>query len=359
MITHITCQHALSGIGRYGFELTKQLHHSGDLSAWYKPYKKNHPDSYLHKHDWIKGYAYKSFRSYHAKLLPYFIQLGVPKKTDIAHAHWFLSGLGAIKKGFKQVVITMHDVSLLHESEQSGDYERYYAASIEKFKRLEIPIICVSEQAKKDAIHYAAYPEHLVHAIPNGIEHDQFNLGNRIQFNRERFRVIYSGGLGKRKNLDLLLRSFQQVQQQFPEIELHIAGAHPERTAYPKLVQELGLKNVEFTGFIPDAEMANFYRDADLFVFPSLYEGFGFAPLEAMACGTPTLVATGGAIKEISGAGSLLFEYDIDDLATKMIQVIESSTIQNELQQKGLNHVKKYTWEQTAILTKQVYSRLK
>jgi len=277
----------------------------------------------------------------------------------MAHAHWFLSGLGALKKGFEQVIITMHDVSLLHESEQSGPFETYYASAIETFKKREIPIICVSEQARKDAIKYANYPENLVYAIPNGIEHDQFNLGNRDSFSRERFRIIYSGGLGKRKNLDLLLKAYKYLFKRFPDIELLIAGAHPERTPYPKLVSDLHLKNVRFTGFIPDELMADFYRDADLFVFPSLYEGFGFAPLEAMACGTPSLLAQGGAIKEISGKGGLSFDYDIEDLIIKMIAVIESESLRKELQTKGLEHVKLYTWEKTAEKTKAVYNQFK
>ncbi len=358
MITHITCQHALSGIGRYGFELSKQLHESRDLYAWYKPYKKNHPDSYLHEHDWIKGYSYKSFRSYHAKLLPYFIKFGVPKKTKLAHAHWFLSGLGAVKIGFDQIIITMHDVSLLHESEQSGPFEAYYASAIETFKKRKIPIICVSEQAKKDAIKYANYPENLVFAIPNGMEHDQFNLGNRALFSRERFRIIYSGGLGKRKNLDLLVKAYQKLYQRYPDIELVIAGAHPERTPYPKLVADLNLKNVRFTGFIPDEFMADFYRDADLFVFPSLYEGFGFAPLEAMACGTPVLCANGGSLSEISGGGSELFDYDVEDLFTKMETLLLDAEKRNLLSQKGLDWVKRYSWNKTAHLTKDVYKKL-
>lgn len=360
MITHITCQHALSGIGRYGYELTNQLHHSGDLSAWYKPYKEGHPDSYLHKNKWIKGYRYKSFRQLHPFLLPWFIRFGVPVKTTQAHAHWFLSGLGAIKAGFKQIMITMHDVSLLHEHEQSGRFEHYYAKSIQLFKEKEIPIICVSEQARKDAIHYASYPEELVFAIPNGIDHSQFNRGEiETKKTNEVFTIVYSGGLGKRKNLDLLLKAFQLIENRYHEsVLLKIAGAHPERTPYPKMANDLGLNQILFTGFVPEEEMANFYRNADLFVYPSLYEGFGFAPLEAMACGTPVLSAKGGALEEISGGGAELFEYQLDDIVDKITALIESTEKRNQLISKGLIWAKNYDWEKTALKTKEVYQKV-
>lgn len=356
MITHITCQHGLSGIGRYGFELTNRLHEEGIVDYWYKPFKHGHPDSYLHKHDWIKPYSYKSFRNWHPYVLPHFIRFGVKKTSDFAHAHWFLSGLGAIKKGYKKIVVTMHDVSLLHQSEQSGAYEAYYAKALETFKSRDIPIITVSETARKDAINYARYPDELVTAIPNGIDFQQFSPG--IRQANDRFRIVYSGGLGKRKNLDLLLRAFQQVEKRFGSVELLVAGAHPERTEYPTLTEELGIKNVRFTGYLPDENMADFYRSGDLMVFPSLYEGFGFSPLEAMACGTPVLTATGGALQEISAPGAQTFEYSVDDLVEKISALIESEEKRNALASKGLAWVQQYSWGETVRKTRNVYKTL-
>jgi glycosyltransferase involved in cell wall biosynthesis len=357
-ITHVTCQHGISGIGRYGFELTQTLYQKGITDYWYKPFKKNHADTYLHAFPWVRGYSYKSFRDLHARLLPFYIQFGLKEHGDFAHAHWFLSGLGILKKRFKGRIITMHDVSLLHESEQTGWYEQYYAKAIETFKKQEIPIICVSNQAKADAILYANYPEELIHVVPNGIDHNQFNAQGREHFYRNQFRIIYSGGLGKRKNLGLLLQAVQQVQQRGYDCELVVAGAYPERTAYPKMAQELGLKNVRFTGFLPESDMLSFYQNADLFVYPSLYEGFGFAPLEAMACGTPVLTAKGGALNEISAPGAQVFEYDIDDLAYQIQHMIEHEQMRNSLSKKGLAWVRKYSWEATTKRTQHIYVQL-
>lgn len=359
-VTEITCQHLLSGIGRYGLELSKELKKRKVLSAFYKPFKEGHADSALHSNEWIKPIRYKSFRNLHPYLLPLFIKKAISvDQSEILHAHWFMSGLtiSLFKKNPK--VITIHDVSLLHLPEQNPSYIRYYSWAINRFKKLGIPIIVVSEQAKKDAITYAGYPEDLIHVVYNGINHEQFFPENNEQLRpKDKFRIVYSGGLGKRKNVGLLLEAFQKVEKSIPNIELVISGAHPERTEYPEKVRELGLSKVSFTGYLPDEEMANFYRSGDCMVFPSEYEGFGLAPLESMACGTPVLCAQGGALKETSGDGAQYFEYDANDLASKIIELHDDIDLQKELSKKGIEQAKTYTWERTAEETLNIYRSL-
>lgn len=358
-VAEITCQHLLSGIGRYGWELASGMQEKGVLSTLYKPFKSGHPDEVYHRKDWVHGYSYRSLRDLHPYLLPWFIKKGVNfTKSEILHAHWFLSGLAisSFKKNPK--IITMHDVSLLHLPEKGSRYISYYAKSIERFKKLEIPLIVVSENAKKDTIRYAAYPEHLVHVVHNGINHEQFfPEQNGIKRPTNTYRFIYSGGLGARKNVSLLLRAFKRIESKF-DVELVISGAHPERTAYPELVKELKLNRVVFTGFIEDDKMADFYRAGHTMVFPSEYEGFGLAPLESMACGTPVLSAKGGALQETSGNGALYFEYDEEDLAVKMIQVLENRSLREELTQKGLQQASRYSWEKTVDRTLEIYRRI-
>ena len=253
----------------------------------------------------------------------------------------------------------MHDVSLLHLPEQESSYIDYYRWAINRFKRLEIPIIVVSNQAKLDTIKYANYPEHLIHVVYNGINHSQFFPDNNQEKRpKDTFRFVYSGGLGKRKNVGLLLRAFGLVQQKFPYVELVISGAHPERTEYPSMKEELGLKNVRFTGFIDDNEMADFYRSGHCMVFPSQYEGFGLAPLESMASGTPVLCAKGGALEETSGEGALFFEYDSHDVAAKMEKVMLDETYRGQLTQNGIQQASKFTWNQTVDRTLEIYRTL-
>ena len=205
-VTEVTCQHLLSGIGRYGIELSKELKSRNVLSAFYKPYKQNHADSVLHSNEWIKPIKYKSFRNLHPYILPFFIKNAVSaSKSEILHAHWFISGIAISMFRKNPKVITMHDVSLLHLPEQNPSYIRYYKWAINRFKKMEIPIIVVSNQAKNDAIKYASYPENLIHVVYNGVNHEQFFPQNNDELRpTNTFRIIYSGGLGKRKNVGLL-----------------------------------------------------------------------------------------------------------------------------------------------------------
>ncbi len=359
-VTEITCQHLLSGIGRYGVELSKELKKLNILSAFYKPYKEGHADSVLHSNEWIKPINYRSFRNLHPYLLPLFIRKAVSvSDEEVLHAHWFISGLAISLFTKNPKIITMHDVSLLHLPEQNPSYIMYYKWVINRFKKLGIPIIVVSEQAKKDAIKYANYPSELIHVVYNGINHDQFfpKQNNELRPS-DRFRIVYSGGLGKRKNVGLLLEAFQKVEQSMPNIELVISGAHPERTEYPQKVIQLGLKNVSFTGYLPDEDMADFYRSGHCMVFPSEYEGFGLAPLESMACGTPVLCAKGGALMETSGDGAEYFDYDSEDLASKIILLFNDVKLQYSLTKRGIEQAKKYTWKRTADETVNLYRSL-
>jgi len=357
-LIHVTCQHAVSGIGRYGIELTRALRKKYPSLVWYKPYRPDHSDAHLHKHyNWIKGYKYRSFRKAHPYVLPFYIKKALPiKPGSIYHAHWFMSGLAASLTIPARTLITMHDVSLLHVTEADKLYTWWYRRALNRFKKKNIPIIVVSEQARTDTIEYANYPGELVHAVYNGIDHNAFYPLENSSKENKRFRLIYCGGLGERKNIGLLLKAYKNVEQKYNnETELLIAGAHPDKTKWPSLAKHLNLDTVTFSGFLPDEQMNAFYNSADLMVFPSLYEGFGFSPLEAMATGTPVLSAKGGSLEEISGGGALLFDYDLTELTEKIISLINSRSKRSELSEKGLKWAKKYNWATTAKQTQQLY----
>ncbi|WP_044210414.1 glycosyltransferase family 1 protein [Flammeovirga sp. OC4] len=360
-INLVSCQHFFSGIGRYSFELGEEMYKSSPIQL-FKPSKPSNADHfYEDQYDWIKGYFYKSFRNLHPYVLPLFIKQALNKSFDpkkIYHAHWFLSGLALSYFSNARFVVTMHDVSLLHVHEGDQWFMKYYKWAIQRFKERRVPIIVVSENAKKDTIQYANYPEELVHVIHNGINFDQFYPPKKEKKKANQFNIIYTGGLGERKNLQLLLHAFQAIEKKYSHVKLKIAGMYPDRTVYPKIAKELSLKNVVFEGYIPDEQLIDFYHSGDLLVFPSLYEGFGFAPLEAMACGVPVLSATGGSLREVVGDGGDFFDYEKEDLQSKMMNVIDDENYRQDLIQRGSQWVKKFTWEESVRKTKEVYSQV-
>ncbi|WP_020533011.1 glycosyltransferase family 4 protein [Flexithrix dorotheae] len=357
-IAMVTCQHFLSGIGNYSKEITRHTMEKYPNTNLFKPYKKGHLDESFHKKSWIKPIYYKSIGNLHPYILPFFIRKTVDLSADLFHAHWFLSGIALTLLMKKPTVITMHDVSLLHVSEVNSTYLKYYNWAIERFKRNRIPLIVVSESAKKDTVKYANYPEELVHVVYNGIDPKKYFPQPTPGKNTKKFTIIYSGGLGKRKNLELLLKAYKELEKKYDFLELKIAGAFPERTPYPQLANQLKLKNCKFTGFIPDEEMNNFYNSGDLMVYTSEYEGFGFAPLEAMACGVPVCSTNGGSLGEVSLGGACQIEYDVFDIVSKISLLIDQEEQRERLVAKGKKWVKNFTWEKCASQTMEVYKQL-
>lgn len=353
----LTCQHFVSGIGQYGYHLSKHLRDQGLCVNLYKPGKSGHADQHFDQLPWIHPVSYRSFRGLHPYLLPLYLASRLKSgKNTLLHGHWFMSGLAASFRS-RKCVVTMHDVSLLHIKERNGLYERYYRFAIDRFKKMNLPVITVSEKARQDAIEFAGLHERQVFAVHNGIDTERFfpvEATGKPKGDKP-FTIVYAGGLGPRKNLSLLLHAYGQLLQQYPFLQLKIAGGWPENTPWPAMAHNLGLKNVTFTGFIPDHLMGDFYRNADLFIYPSTYEGFGFAPLEAMACGVPVLSASGGALAETAGGGACLFEYDTDDLVAKAAQLIEDTTIRASLRKRGIAWAKQFSWQKAAGQTLDIY----
>jgi len=125
-------------------------------------------------------------------------------------------------------------------------------------------------------------------------------------------------------------------------------------------VEKLGLKScVHFTGYIPEGDLPALYNGADLFVFPSLYEGFGLPVLEAMACGTPVITSNTSSLPEVAGDAALLVDpYDVDAIAEAMRRVLTDLNLAGELRVKGLARASEFSWERTARETLAVYEKV-
>ncbi len=139
---------------------------------------------------------------------------------------------------------------------------------------------------------------------------------------------------------------------------LVIAGAWDSRYPEPRQqVEALELENaVRFLGPVPEADLPALYSGATLFVFPSLYEGFGLPPLEAMACGTPVIASNASSLPEVVGeAGILIDPHDVRALTEAMRRALTDEQLRKELQIKGLDRAKQFTWERAAQETLEVY----
>lgn len=174
--------------------------------------------------------------------------------------------------------------------------------------------------------------------------------------------ILYVGGINARKNIARLFEAFANLRKSHSNLFLVIAGKRQWQTAeIDATFQRLELEQaVHFTGYVADEDLPALYSAAKMFVFPSLYEGFGLPPLEAMACGTPVITANSSSLPEVVEDAALLIDpYDVAALTKAMQRVLTEPELAAELRAKGLIQAQKFTWARTAQETVHLYETLR
>jgi glycosyltransferase involved in cell wall biosynthesis len=163
-----------------------------------------------------------------------------------------------------------------------------------------------------------------------------------------------------RKNLQALLRGFARFRAECPrdDVKLVLAGGPGwGQEPFDEIVDTLRMRDhVRFTGFIADEDLPDLYRGAEVFVYPSLYEGFGLPVLEAMACGTPVITSNRSSLPEVAGNAALLVDPTRPEaLATALATVVTDKALREELRRKGIARAKDFSWDAVARKTLAVY----
>ncbi len=170
--------------------------------------------------------------------------------------------------------------------------------------------------------------------------------------------ILYVGTLEPRKNIPTLIHAFAMVKKDgFPQKLLLIGGKGWKYEKVFSAINELSLADqIVIPGYVPDEDLVYFYNVADLFVYPSVYEGFGFPPLEAMACGTPVITSNKSSLPEVAGDAALLVNpLDVRALAGAIERVLANEELRAELSERGLKRAKFFDWKKTAERTWEVY----
>lgn len=179
---------------------------------------------------------------------------------------------------------------------------------------------------------------------------EQYNTGERY--------ILFVGSVEKRKNLLRIIEAFTRIQDQIPH-KLVITGPQLRlKEAIMESASQLP-ERIELTGYLPDEELPVVYSGAELFVFPSLYEGFGLPVLEAMACGTPVITSNASSLPEVAGdAGILVDPYSVDEIAAAMLRVVNDADLRETMRRDGLAQAQHFSWEQCARETVAVYEQV-
>ena len=223
-------------------------------------------------------------------------------------------------------------------------------------------IIAVSQNTRNDLITYLKIPDNKISVIYNGIDHSLFKPYNVKPLDEP--YILYVGSERPRKNLDRLFEAFAKLKKEFPELKLVKVGVFGRFERYRRNIMRkldsLGItRDVIFVDHIPDLDLAYYYSSAVLLAYPSLYEGFGLPPLEAMACGCPVVTSNTSSLPEVVGeAGIMADPYDTDSLFKAMRQVLTDDKLRDDMVRKGLEQAKKFSWEKAAEQTLEVYNKV-
>lgn len=310
----------------------------------------------------------------HGLLLPWWLQRHMPRvmrelKPDVVH----FTKADVPKRKIAPYVVTIFDIiPLLFPSGQSLLRRLYWPRALRRAATVSDHIMTISEASKRDMVRRLGVPECKITVTPLAVDTDYFKPSSRSTDEESNPYVLFIGTLEPRKNVPLLIRAFARIAGDVPH-QLIIAGRR--ESDYGNVEREIEKQKlgsrVESLDFVADSDLPALYGGADLFVWPSIYEGWGFPPQEAMACGTPVIVSNGGALPEVVGGAGGIVPFSANNLsdrtrdtvfeellATEMLAVLTNENKQREMREAGLAQVKQFSWQDVAQKTAAVYKQV-
>lgn len=299
----------------------------------------------------------------------WFEQVSFPKatrKVNVAHVPYFAPPF------FFPVplVVTVHDLIpfTLPVYGQSLRRRIYNLLIAQALKRVQA-VIAVSHHCKSDIVRILNFPQEKIRVIYEAAgEGCRPATPGEIKRVKEKYRLpekylLYLGGFDRRKNLGLLFQALARLRHS--RLLIVLGGPLPRRETliYPdprRLAREAGIEHqVRFIDWVPEEDKPALYSGATLFLYPSLYEGFGLPPLEAMACGTPVIVSNSSSLPEVVGEGGILLDpQDIEAWAVAIQRLIANEDERRELAARAQNQAHRFSWQKAAEETRAVYEAI-
>ncbi len=274
---------------------------------------------------------------------------------------WSPANTGPI--AVRNQVITVHDIAPLEYPEgYSPAFRHWYDILWRRLLPRVRAIITVSEFNKQRLIERLDLSPEAIHVTHLGVDHSYFfpRAEDDVQAVRrkhglpEKF-VLFVGSLSARKNIRRLIQAWRQCKH--TDASLVLAGGVGAIGLAGGDLPDLPPRTIVI-GRIDDADLPALFSAATLFVYPSVYEGFGLPPLEAMACGTPCLVSNLTSIPEVAGpAARQVDAYNVPELTRALDELLGDTQLLQKMRDAGLNHVKRFTWDSTALRTHEILQR--
>lgn len=370
------CLKNKSGIGVYTYEISKCLQKYSDITLCGDIF------NFINRNNIEKDIDGLNFNKNIFSLFPYGVYRRVWNYVPIRY-NWLFNDESDIYHFFNfivpprikgKVITTIHDMTyvLYPETMDIRNLKRIKNDIQYSVNRAD-KIITVSESSKKDIIKFLSVDEAKIEVVYNGVEYDKFNKSYsedekskiRVKYNLQEKYILYMGTLEPRKNIESIIEAFSLFKREntssSKNTKLVIAGKKGWLfESIFNLVNKLNLKDdVIFTDYIDENDKSIIYNMASLFVFPSLYEGFGIPVLEAMASSVPVITSNVSSLPEVAGDAAILVEpKDIKSIAKYMDKVLADKELRNNLIKKGHEQAKKFTWESSTKKLVNIYRDL-
>lgn len=356
-VTEISKAH--SGTDRIKFEFFSLRNHDRKL-ARIEPYLMDNCEINMSR---FSGFVYKAVSTFIP--LPYSWFFG--KGSDITHFFNYI--VPPFVHGKK--VVTIHDMVYKAFPETMNSKTRILLnlAMNKSMKRADA-VVTDSEFSRSEIIKYFPQYRDKVEVVPCGVDCDMFkpiqdrSIIEKVKANHniKGKYFLYLGTLEPRKNLTRLVKAYEILSRRKEDCPLLVL-AGGKGWLYDEIFEEVnksGLGDkVIFTQYIPGEEICPLMNGAEAFVFPSLYEGFGMPPLEAMACGTPVIVSGSASLPEVVGdCGLIVDAYSEESIADAMEKIADNEELRKQLSEKGISRAREFSWKKSAEKLYTIYERL-
>ncbi len=344
---------AYGGISRLFAELASQFLREPELGVELLPLNAPVINRYALDDDLIRSrLAVREANHEYYSLLRYLARVQPRRGNEIVHNTFYLPHGLAGYPGAKRIV-TVHDMipERMPETRRRLDFltlKKRYVMNADH-------VICVSEATKKDLLDIYGGIEAPISVVHHGVD-SRFTPGAAVSPRLPERYVLFVGNRGQYKDANVLVRAFAEISAMDPRLELLFVGGGSFTSAESRLLRELGLETRVSQIALTDDQMPSAYGNALLSVFPSRFEGFGLPALEAMACGTATILARATSLPEVGGEAALYFTPGaVSELSQAMRNVLSDESLRQELEQAGISRASQFTWRKCAQETVAAY----
>lgn len=302
-------------------------------------------------------------------------QICLPRRLrglGIDFCHFFSHGDAPAWGKFPTIVTVLDLIPIKFRELYRGSNEnwRYHLARYLELSAIRnaTGIVAISEATKKDLVEILDVNPEKISVTYLGVDsrfvptRDKSAIRQELGLPMDCPILLYIGGIDPRKNILFLLDAFKQVLREIPQAKLVLAGNHQKDKFLPQITSRISSLSLSDSliqlGFFPDEQLPKLYQAADLFLFPSLYEGFGLPVLEAARSGVPVLAGNNSSMPELLGAEyPLLTDNDLDQWSSRIVQLISTPEQTKRLSELGIERGNLFSWQNTADSTIKAYQR--